>query len=64
MKTLLSGSHANTKIQNIKGILGLDEVLKVPVYLGWLFIINVRNNRTFVDLSIGLQRRHENRKQC
>ena len=64
MKTSLSGSQANTKIQNIKGILGLDEVPEVPVYLGWLFIINVRSNRTSVDLSIGLQRRHEDRKQC
>ena len=41
MKTSLSGSQANTKIQNIKGILGLDEVLEVQVYLGWLFIINI-----------------------
>ena len=64
MKTSLSGSQANTKIQNIKGILGLDEVLEVQVYLGWLFIINIRSNRTSVDLSIGLQRRHEDRKQC
>ena len=64
MKTSLSGSQANTKIQNIKGILGLDEVPEVQVYLGWLFIINVRSNRTSVDLSIGLQRRHEDRKQC
>ena len=64
MKTSLSGSQANTKIQNIKGILGLYEVLEVPVSLGWLFIINVRSNRTSVDLSIGLQRRHEDRKQC
>ena len=64
MKTSLSGSQANTKIQNIKGILGLDKVLEVQVYLGWLFIINIRSNRTSVDLSIGLQRRHEDRKQC
>ena len=64
MKTSLSGSQANTTIQNIKGILGLDEMLEVPVYLGWLFIINVRSNRTSVDLSIGLQRRHKDRKQC
>ena len=41
MKTSLSGSQENTKIQNTKGILGLDEVPKVPVHLGWLFIINV-----------------------
>ena len=57
MKTLLSGSQANTKILNIKGILGLDEVPEVPVYLGCLFIINVRSNRTSVDLSIGLEKK-------
>ena len=62
MQTSLSVSQANKKIQNIKGILGLDEVPKVPSYLDWLFIINFRSNRTSVDLSIGLERRHEDRK--
>ena len=59
MKTSISGSQVNTTIHNIKGILYLYVVPEVSVYLGWLFIINVRSNRTFVDLSIGLQRRSE-----
>ena len=62
MKISLSGSQANTKIRNMKGILGLDEVSEVPTYLGWLFIVNVRSNRSSVNLSIELQRRHEDQK--
>ena len=40
MKTALSGTQANARYKNISYILGLDEVSEVPIYLGWLFVIN------------------------
>ena len=40
MKIALSGTQENARYKNISCILGLDEVPEVPVYLGWLFVIN------------------------